>query len=191
MSDGAPAGGHGGRAGALPPLAAEDHSCAACGIAYAAVTIPEAVRAIRAVPERVRAQVRAVPPGLCRVRPQPRTWSVLEYVCHLRDVYVTSTIRLHRTRTEHRPALEPMFNDLRARRFRYNDRDLDAVLDELGATVDGFCEEVARVPDEAWERLATRLPEETRTARWLVRQAMHEGIHHLRDITEVGHAVMA
>lgn len=190
MSDGTSAGDGTGMAGALPPLAAEDYTCAACGVAYAAVTIPDAVHAIRGVPERVRTRVLAVPPDLCRVRPSPRTWSVLEYVCHLRDLYITSTIRLYRTRTEHRPALEPMFNDLRARRFRYNDRDIEAMLDELGATVEGFCDEVARVPDDAWDRVATRLPEETRTARWLVRQAMHEGIHHIRDITDVGNAVM-
>ncbi|MDA3664686.1 hypothetical protein PFJ02_22105 [Mycobacterium xenopi] len=52
---------------------------------------------------------------------------MIEYVCHLRDVYLTYTIRLHRARTEERPTLEPTLNDLRARRFRYNDRDLTAI----------------------------------------------------------------
>jgi hypothetical protein len=34
-------------------------------------------------------------------------------------------------------------------------------------------------------RLVHRLPDERRSARWLVRQAAHEGVHHLRDISEV------
>lgn len=49
--------------------------------------------------------------------------------------------------------------------------------------VAGFLDEVARTSD--WDRLANRLPTEVRTARWLVRQAAHEGMHHLRDIAEV------
>lgn len=68
-----------------------------------------------------------------RRRRHPSEWSVTEYVCHLRDVYVASTIRLHRIRTEDRPVLEPLYNDLRATRFRYNERDLRAVIDELAS----------------------------------------------------------
>jgi hypothetical protein len=109
----------------------------------------------------------------------------VEYACHLRDVYITYTIRLHRVRTEDRPVLEPMLNDLRARRFRYNERDPHPVLDELAATVRGFLDEVARMPETGWARTATRLTGEQRTARWMVRQAAHEGEHHLRDIANL------
>jgi hypothetical protein len=111
--------------------------------------------------------------------------SVVEYVCHLRDVYMTYTIRLHRTRTENRPTLEPMFNDLRARRFRYNERDVEAVIDELASATAGFCDEVACNSGDDWDRTASRLPGEQRTALWLVRQAMHEGVHHLGDIRRI------
>jgi hypothetical protein len=107
---------------------------------------------------------------------------VLEYVCHLRDVYGTATIRMYRVRTEDRPALEPMLNDLRAARFRYNELELDAVLDELDRTAAGFLEEAARVPADGWTRTATRLPGEERTALWLIRHAAHEGTHHIADI---------
>jgi hypothetical protein len=116
---------------------------------------------------------------------------VLEYLCHLRDVYATSTIRLHRVRTEDSPVLEPMLNDLRARRFRYGERDPVAVLDELGAAVAGFLDETRRVTGPDWDRTATRLPGERRTARWLVRHAAHEGVHHLRDVDAVAAAVTA
>jgi hypothetical protein len=117
------------------------------------------------------------------------TWSVLEYVCHLRDVYVTSTIRLYRVRTEDRPLLEPMFNELRAARFGYNRRDLAATLMELGDTNAGLRAEVGRLDGDEWDREGSRLPGEMRTARWLLRQAVHEGVHHLHDIDEVGRRV--
>ena len=170
----------------LPPLAAEDYACDACAVVYAQTRIEDAVSAIAALPGAVRGVVYAIPPEVRRVRPRPGVWSVTEYVCHMRDVYVSFTIRLYRVRTEHQPALEPMFNDLRVRRFGYNDCDLVATLDELAAAAAGFCDEVARTREHDWDRVGTRLLGEQRTARWLVRQAMHEGVHHLDDIHRIG-----
>jgi uncharacterized damage-inducible protein DinB len=169
----------------LPALAAEDHVCTQCAVAYADVTIAEAVEALTALPGAVHAAVAGLPSEARKHRPQPGVWSVTEYVCHLRDVYMTYTIRLHRTRTEDRPTLEPMFNDLRARRFRYNERDVEAVIDELASATAGFCDEVAGTSGDDWDRTASRLPGEERTALWLVRQAMHEGVHHLGDIRTI------
>ena len=169
----------------LPPLAAEDYTCDVCALVYPEITIDDAVGVIVGLPGAVRAVVSAIPPEACRAQGR-QVWSVAEYLCHLRDVYISYTIRLHRIRAEDRPALEPMFNDLRARRFRYNHCDINATLDELSAAAEGFCEQIARTEEGDWDRIATRLPGEDRTARWLVRQAMHEGIHHLGDIRRVG-----
>ncbi|OJZ68876.1 hypothetical protein BRW65_25065 [Mycobacterium paraffinicum] len=170
----------------LPPLAGEDHVCAACGVSYSETRLDDAIGVIAGLPDTIREAVSVIPPEARRVRPGPDVWSVAEYLCHLRDVYVSFTIRLHRVRTEVRPAWEPMLNDLRARRFRYNDCDIDATLDELAAAVAGFRDEVARAKGQDWERTGSRLPGEQRTARWLVRQAMHEGVHHLGDIRRIG-----
>jgi uncharacterized damage-inducible protein DinB len=173
-----------GRPGAaVPPLPPEDHVCPQCGFAYPGVA-PEGVPPdLARVTGQVRAAVARLPDDALRRRPAEGGWSVLEYACHLRDVYVTSTIRLHRAVTEDLPVLEPMLNDLRARRFRYNERDVGAVLAELAAAVAGFSDEVARVRPEDWDRRVTRLPGEVRSARWLARHALHEGRHHLLDIT--------
>jgi DinB family protein len=173
---------------ALPQLAAEDYTCSACALTYSEVRLEHAAEIIQAIPAAVRDAVFAVPGRTRRQRPGPGVWSVTEYVCHLRDVFATYTIRLHRVRTEDRPALEPMLNDLRARRFHYNERDVVPILDELAANATGFCEEIASVGPRDWDRVATRLPGEQRSARWLVRQAMHEGVHHLADIRTVGTA---
>ncbi|OHV00248.1 DinB family protein [Mycobacterium talmoniae] len=173
----------------LPPLAAEDHVCEDCNLAYSDISVDDAVAVITELPAAVRGAVAGVPAAARGTRLSPQAWSVTEYVCHLRDVYMVSTIRLHRIRTEDTPALEPLFNDLRARRFRYNERELTAVLDELESAVAGFCEEVTATAGQDWERIGTRLPGETRTARWLVRQAMHEGVHHLSDINRIGAAI--
>jgi DinB superfamily len=168
----------------LPPLAGEDHVCADCAMSYAETDLEAAVPALRVVPVQVRATALAVPPADRRVRPDPATWSVVEYVCHVRDVFAQFTIRLHRIGTEDVPTLEPMFADLRAVRFRYNDCDLATVLSELDVYATGFLDEVATTTD--WDRTATRRPDELRTARWLVRHALHEARHHIRDIAAVG-----
>lgn len=176
---------------ALPRLVGEDHICVVCDLAYVELSVDRAVDVLGGLPGRIADAALAVPEPSRRRRPEPQTWSVVEYVCHVRDVYATYTIRLHRTRTESQPVLEPMLNDLRARRFRYNERSLEPVLAELEANVAGFCEETRALAPDDWERTATRLPGEARTARWLVRQATHEGIHHLDDIVRVGEQVTA
>jgi hypothetical protein len=94
----------------LPPLAGEDHTCQDCGLAYQDISVEGAIEVIHSIPDAVRNAVLAVPSKARRKRPGARAWSVVEYLCHLRDVYFTYTIRLHRARTEDRPALEPMFN---------------------------------------------------------------------------------
>jgi hypothetical protein len=172
----------------LPPLAAEDHTCSRCALAYSQISVEHAVQVIQGIPAAVRGAVSAVPEHARRRRPSPLVWSVTEYLCHMRDVYASFTIRLYRARTENKPVLEPMLNDLRVLRFRYNERDAAPVLDELAANASGFCEEIARAVPEDWDRVVSRLPGELRTARWLVRQAMHEGVHHLADIRAVGAA---
>jgi hypothetical protein len=171
----------------LPPLAGEDHVCADCAMSYADTELDAAVAALRSVPAEFRTAVLAVPEPRRRVRPDPATWSVVEYACHVRDVFSTFTIRLHRMSTEDVPAFDPMFADLRAVRFRYNDADLDVVLGELDAYVAGFLDEVAATT--GWDRTATRRAGELRTARWLVRHAVHEARHHTRDVMGVGRAV--
>ena len=121
----------------LSAWAAEDHACGSCSLAYAQITVDDAVQAIRALPAQLRA------------------------------------------------AVDPMFNDLRADLFRYNQANLTAVLDETAAATAGLCTEISRMNGPDWERVVLRQPGEQRTSRWLVRQAMHEGLHHLDDIAAV------
>ena len=169
----------------LPPLTGEEHLCPSCPFSFPDHDVDRAAAVIAGVPAQARALFAELDDAACR-RPGPDgAWSAVEYLCHLRDVYATFTIRLHRARTEDDPALEPMLNDLRARRFGYRDAAVGPALDQLQAHVTGFLAELARLRPEDHHRPVHRLPDEHRTALWLVRQAAHEGVHHLRDIAEV------
>jgi hypothetical protein len=156
--------------------------CPACDIAYAGVSVEQARSLIEALPSRYRSALEGLSDARLRGRPTPDVWSPVEYLCHVRDVFVSHLIRLYRARTEDDPPLEPMFNDLRARRLRYRERDPHATLDELEAAVAGFLDEVSRFRPEFWSRPVHRLPGEQRTALWLLRNAAHEGVHHLGDL---------
>lgn len=163
-----------------PPWAGEHHVCDECDLRYDDID-PEAVGAdLRGLAANVRAVLDGADRAALAAHPVPDRWSAVEYLCHLRDVYIVTTIRLYRARTEQHPRLEPMLNDLRAVRFRYADCDPAPVLDDLDRVVLGCGDELTRVRD--WDRTVERHPGEVRTCRWLARQAWHEGHHHLGDI---------
>jgi hypothetical protein len=128
----------------LPPLAGEDHECAECGFAYRAVPPGDAATLLPRHVDELGAFASAASSGA--------GWTVSEYLCHIRDVLVVHTIRLHRARKEDDPALEPMYNDLRAARFDYRNADPALVITEIDAALRGFLTEVDRTHD--WDRTA-------------------------------------
>ncbi len=152
---------------------------------YADTSLNAAIAAIRSYPARYRQALKNSTGTILRQRPEPHTWSILEYTCHLRDVYDVYTDRLTRTLTQDRPVLEPMRNEQRAARDDYNSQDPRDVLDALTEQVARFAERAESVTHSQCARTATRLPGEERTLLWLVRQACHEGLHHLRDIERI------
>lgn len=172
-----------------PSVFGENYVCSECRLAYADVPVERAVETIGTTHAMLQEAVAQFPAESWTRRPADGGWSITEYVCHVRDVYVTYTIRLYRARTEERPMVEPMFNDLRAQRFRYNECAATAILDEIELVAKGLCDEAARLQGSDWDRTVFRLPGEQRSGRWLVRQAMHEGLHHAADVGRVGRAV--
>lgn len=128
----------------MPPLAAEHHVCEPCGISYSEMTVEAALSSIDALPGQLRATLSEVPNDVLYLRPEPGIWSVVEYLCHIRDVLAATTIRRHRTRTEDHPVVDPMLNDLRADRFACNKRTLPPLLDEVADMTDWLLREAAR-----------------------------------------------
>src|SRR3954469_14999324 len=78
----------------VPPLFGEDHVCTDCDMDYAATTVDD-VRAIAAaVPGQARELVDATSDEDWRRADEG--WCAAEYLCHVRDVFGTFTIRLFR-----------------------------------------------------------------------------------------------
>ena len=169
----------------VPPLVAEDHVCESCDMRYLDLNQAAAAEAIRSYPARYRSVLAGVPLSELRRRPAADVWSMLEYLCHVRDVYDVYCHRIHRTRTEDDPVLEPMRNTTRAARDRYNEQDPESLLEDLTRNAERFAALVDTIEPAERSRTARRLPGETRTLLWLARQAAHEGIHHLHDIEHI------
>ena len=165
-----------------PPWPEEDHHCESCGLRYGELSPSVALLLIRSCSTQYGRRLRRLSADALLRRPASGVWSALEYACHVRDVFDVYQTRVRRTLTEHEPVLEPMRNDERAQRGAYNEQPLAAVLLALEHNADRFVDLASTVSEAQWGRSAVRLPGERRTVLWMVRQAAHEGLHHLHDV---------
>ena len=167
---------------AIPPLVPEDHVCASCSLSYLETDIGAVADLLGSLPARYRQSVDGLSAATLRRRPEPGTWSITEYLCHVRDVFDVYSDRINQTLVQEHPVLEPMHNDRRAEQGHYNDQDAAEVVDALVGGAAKLKTLIMSIAPEQCHRTATRLPGEQRTLLWLVRQVAHEGIHHLGDI---------
>jgi hypothetical protein len=173
----------------LPPLAPADHVCAACAMSYADIAPTDVAAIVLSLPPQYRAAFAGVADDLARRRPEATTWSMIEYACHVRDVFVVYVERIQLAMHEDRPTFAPLGNDDRAVRLRYAEADVDATLDELAAAAVRFADLIGTLDDDAWPRTASRRTGEERDVLWMARQTAHEGRHHLADVERVRHLV--
>ncbi len=163
-------------------------SCPECGLDYESMPVGDAVAAIRGFPRRYRAPLTRLLTGedvsVLRARPEPETWSALEYAAHVRDVYGWYDERVQRSLVEDRPVIEGDNHEVVAVARRYNEQDPATVADELAANAERLADTLEAMPEDAWDRVHVRWGEE-RTVLLTARRAVHEGNHHLLDIGRV------
>ncbi len=160
--------------------------CPECGLDYDTVSPPDAAVALRTMPRRYRSAVAAAleddaDEGLIRRRPEESTWSALEYTAHVADLYELFTTIVRRMFDEDAPTIDFWDPDARAADQNYNAADPAAVLDRLEAATASLVAAVERVDADSWRRTAT-FPFGDRDLLTMVRNAVHEGAHHLRDV---------
>lgn len=145
--------------------------------------------AVRSFPRRYRALL--VTPGsldgpdaVFRRRPDPQTWSALEYTAHVADVLdlLGPAIRLVMVKDD--PEVTSFDNDERAVAKRYNELERAEVLGWLELACGELAGVLESVKADDWTR-AGRLEAGERDALTLARDGVHEGAHHLRDVQRV------
>ncbi|CAM3801413.1 DinB family protein [Tsukamurella strandjordii] len=125
-------------------------------------------------------------PGVA-VRPDERTWSPLEYGCHIRDVH-----RIMRSRL----ALMLSYDEAVADGARFANWDQDATADEddytaqdpavvareLAAAAADFADAYRAVGEDQWERRGLRSNGSAFTVDSFARYALHDLEHHRVDV---------
>lgn len=119
-------------------------------------------------------------------RPQPGTWSPLEYACHLRDLLLVQRERVLAARRVDRPSCESMGREQRVDHDGYAQQVPGDVARQLADAAQMFVNVLDRLSPGDWDRtLLYTYPEPSeRPLRWVALRTAHESSHHLLDIRQ-------
>ncbi|MDM8085880.1 DinB family protein [Cellulomonas cellasea] len=117
-----------------------------------------------------------------QVRPDPTTWSVLEYGAHVRDVHLLFAERLRRILTEDDPLFDNWDQDATAVEQRYDLQDPAVVADELADAAEAFAALLDGVREADLDRPGLRSNGSAFTVRTLEQYFLHDVVHHLHDV---------
>ncbi|WP_127128345.1 DinB family protein [Georgenia sp. SYP-B2076] len=116
------------------------------------------------------------------VRPDPATWSPLEYAAHVRDVFRIFDQRLRLMLDEDEPTFPNWDQDAAAVAQAYGEQDPAVVGEELAAAGAAVAGAFAAVPRDRWQRRGLRGNGAEFTVLTLAQYFVHDVLHHLHDV---------
>jgi hypothetical protein len=158
--------------------------CPECGVEAAAIDLAGVGDLTRTCGVRFAAVLTRRSDADVRRRPDPATWSPLEYACHVRDVFRTYDARLARMLTEDDPLFQNWDQDATAVEDRYGEQDPATVAAELRAAAALLGEAFDTVAGDQWERPGRRSDGASFTVASFARYFVHDPLHHLHDVGE-------
>jgi hypothetical protein len=120
-----------------------------------------------------------------RERPNPDSWSPLEYACHVRDVFGVYEGRLFRMLTEDGPEYQNWNQDATAIDERYGSQDPSRVAVALRTAATQLADRYDTVPDDAWSRTGHRSDGSSFTIDTISRYLVHDIVHHVHDVARL------
>ena len=119
-------------------------------------------------------------------RPDDRTWSPLEYGCHVRDVLELLVHRWERTMAEDHPVFDDWHPDDRAAAGDYAaERDPISVREGIVRNADRAIALASRMSAADWLRRGTRADGLEFTNAWLATYLTHDVVHHVWDVERI------
>ena len=167
-------------------------TCPDCGLVYDSLAPQDAIQALRSFPRRYREVIGPFidDEDVLQRRPDRSTWSALEYTAHVADILEAMTPQLVEIVQKDDPHTDdPLDQDARAVDRGYNDMEPRDVLDWLTRSANTAAETCAGFSPDDWSRKA-EFPYGQRELIDVVRNMVHEGVHHLRDVERVLRAVI-
>jgi len=167
-------------------------TCRQCGLEYDSISPQDAIQALRSFPRRYREVIGPFVDDdeVLRRRPDADTWSALEYTAHVADILEAMTPQLVEVVHKDDPHIDdPLDQDQRAVDRAYNDMEPPDVLDWLQRSATTAADTAAGFTADDWSRKA-EYPYGQRELVDIVRNMVHEGVHHLRDLENVLRAVI-
>ena len=116
------------------------------------------------------------------IRPNDRTWSVLEYACHVRDVFELFGQRLNLMLTQENATFANWDQDQAAIDGEYAASDPGLVAEELVTEGEQVAESFARVVQDEWQLTGMRSNGSVFTVLTFSQYFLHDVVHHLHDV---------
>ena len=116
-------------------------------------------------------------------RPDDQTWSLLEYACHVRDVFRLYEYRLGLMLTQDNPTYPNWDQDATATSERYDLQDPANVTRELAAAGRSLADAFDRVSGDQWQRTGVRSDDKDFTVATFATYMVHDPFHHLWDVS--------
>jgi hypothetical protein len=113
-------------------------------------------------------------------RPDDSTWSALEYAAHVRDVYDLFIERTGLMLRQNDPLFDDWNQDRTAAEKNYPAEEPGKVGAELAAAGEAYAALLDSVTD--WDRVGRRSNGSRFTIGTLAQYALHDVVHHLRDV---------
>lgn len=163
--------------------------CPECGFEAAKVTRDDIATVVR---ENALTWQAVLTLDDATTRPDPATWSTLEYACHVRDVNRIFDLRVGLMLDEDDPTFANWDQDETAIAERYGEQDPATVSAELLAAAEACAKRYESVPADAWERRGFRSNGSEFTVDSIGRYHLHDLVHHAWDVrTAVARATVA
>ena len=121
--------------------------------------------------------------GDARARPEPGTWSPLEYACHVRDVFRLYDQRLELMLSQDDPLFPNWDQDETAVADRYGEQDPAEVAAALRQAAFAIAGRFEGVTGDQWQRTGARSDGARFTVETFARYFVHDPVHHLYDVT--------
>lgn len=160
-----------------------ERACPDCGFDTPAVDAGQVAGLVRANAAAWVALLAERPEAGLRGRPEPGTWSDLEYACHVRDVFRLFRVRLRLMLDEQDPLFPNWDQDETAVADRYGEQDPSWVSVELAEAAEELAAAFDRVEGGQWQRPGRRSDGARFTVESFARYLIHDPVHHLYDVT--------